>query len=104
MANIINLTHAHAAELITSCLIAQGLDEDSATLAANTAIKVQIAAGMISPLSLAVWEREATIYKLRGQRITVCALAERYGVSLQTIFTAIRRAKERRKAAFLAVS
>lgn len=94
----------HAAELIASCLRAQGLDERQAELAAETALKVGVAAGLMSRLDLEGWEREAAIYKLRGQRVTVCALAERYGVSVRFVFKAIRRAQERRKAAFLAVS
>ena len=94
----------HAAELIASCLRAQGLDERQAELAAETALKVGVAAGLMSRLDLEMWERGAAIYKLRGQRVTVCALAERYGLSVRQIFREVRIAQERRKAAYLAVS
>lgn len=95
---------SYANELIATCLAAQGMDEEQAKRVAETVLKVTVAAGLIARANLEVWEREAAIYTLRCRNTQVLALSQRFGITKRQVFMSIRRAMERRRAAFSALA
>lgn len=95
---------SYAQQLLTDCLVAQGLDPEAAGRAVAVVLGAAVAADLIQSGRLETWERDAKIYHLRGQRVTCVDLAVRFAMNRATIFEAIRRHHGRRRKALRLVS
>ncbi len=95
---------SYAQQLLTECFAAGGMDLELAARAAELALATCVAAGLVASDRLDVWEREARIYHLRGQRVTAVVVSVRLQVSLRSVFEATKRHQKRRRAALKAAS
>lgn len=94
----------YAHQLLTDCLVAQGVDPEAAARAVELLLSAAVAADLIQVTRLDNWERDARIYHLRGQRVTCVDIAARFTMNRATVFEAIRRHQSRRRAALRLVS
>jgi len=90
---------SYARQLLTECFAAGGMDIATATRAADLALTTCVAAGLVAEERLDVWEREARVYHLRGQRLTVEVISARVCLGRSQVFEAIKRHQKRRRAA-----
>ncbi len=90
---------SHLRKLLADSYVAHGVDRERADELAGQAVHVLLAVDVLQAARLEAWERDAQIYHLRGQRVTVVALEERFSVSRAWVYGAVRRHAQRRRAA-----
>lgn len=90
-------------DILAQCFLAQGLDPEAVRKAVEVAFPVMIAAGITTAKLVEAVDRDAHIYKLRGQRtvsmepMTVTVIATRVGLCRSKVFDAIRRHQRRNR-------
>lgn len=92
-------SHAHALQFLQDQLERAGLPAPVAACEAGRLLAAQVAAGLVPLRALEAWERDAHIYHLRGQRLTVEVIGTRVNLSRSNVFEAIRRHQKARRAA-----
>jgi hypothetical protein len=93
------MSHAHAQQFLEEQLRRAGLPPEVAACEAGKQLAALVAAGLVPVRVLEAWERDAHIYHLRGQRLTVATISVRLSLHRATVFEAIRRHQKARRAA-----
>lgn len=81
----------HLKKSLAGHLASKGLAPLEASRLSESALAFLSAIGAIPPVRLAIMERDAQIYKLRGQRIECSSITKAYGISRGSIYVAVRR-------------
>ena len=84
-------------ELLADILLAQGVPQDQAERIAETILRAQVAAGLVTVRTVEQVDRDARAYRLRGERLTALVIGERLGLVRSKVFEAVRRHHDRRK-------
>ena len=85
-------------DLLARCFLAQGLDPERVQKAVEAAFPVMIAAGITTAKVIEVVDRNAHIYKLRGDKLTAVVISVRVGLCRSKVCEAVRRHKRARLA------
>lgn len=88
-----------ANQLLTDCLIAQGMDPQRAAKTVSVVLETAVAAEIVERKTLDLWERDAMIYHRRGIGARPSDLETGFQMSRCSIFLIIRRHAKRRRAA-----
>ena len=90
-------------DILAQCFLAQGLDPEAVRKAVEVVFPVMIAAGITTAKLVEAVDRDAHIYKLRGQRtvsmepMTATVIATRVGLCRSNVFDALRRHQRRNR-------
>lgn len=95
--------HAYALQIIEEHLVRCGVPEPIAKSEAPKHLAVLMAAGLVNVRSLDAVERDAQVYRLRGQRVngepmTAVLIGQRLTLARSKVFEALRRHQARRRA------
>ena len=80
-------------------LASRGMGPNEAMETAAFAVAFLAAAGVLTRERLDEWERDAAIYRMRGERVPFGDITGRYGISRNTVYNAMRRYMKRRRRA-----
>jgi hypothetical protein len=93
---------------LSACLQAIGATPEQAQEIAALATMVCLRCAQAAEITITqhtdAWDRDDKVYHLRGQRVKLVALKERFDLGKTTVCVAIRRQAKRRRAALRAAT